>query len=55
MQYLEKTLNPRNNILTREQVKEHNKSNDAWIIIDKIVYDVSEYWRIHPGGGLGIL
>jgi len=28
----------------------HSKPNDAWIIVDKKVYDVSFFSSQHPGG-----
>lgn len=40
--------------LTVEEVAKHNKSGDLWIIIDSIVYDLSKFGRLHPGG-LGVL
>lgn len=33
-----------------EEVKEHNKSGDGWIVIEDKVYDVSRWARKHPGG-----
>ncbi|KAH7884527.1 acyl-CoA dehydrogenase/oxidase [Phlebopus sp. FC_14] len=35
---------------TREQVSEHNKPGDLWIIVDSKVYDVSRFKDLHPGG-----
>lgn len=40
---------------TRDEVATHNKPSDCWVIIDNIVYNVTEYWRVHPGGGSFIL
>lgn len=40
---------------TREEISRHNQPNDCWIIIDNIVYNVSEYWKVHPGGGAFLL
>ncbi|KAH8272241.1 hypothetical protein KR044_013158 [Drosophila immigrans] len=31
-------------------VKEHNKPNDLWIVIDNKVYDVTKFLLEHPGG-----
>lgn len=38
-------------VLTRKQVLKHNKPDDCWCIIDNVVYDLSQYWKVHPGGG----
>lgn len=35
---------------THSQVLQHNTIDDAWIIIDSKVYDITEYIDIHPGG-----
>lgn len=35
---------------TKEQVSQHNKDGDAWMIINDKVYDVSEFLDAHPGG-----
>ncbi|KAH9003058.1 peroxisomal acyl-CoA-dehydrogenase [Lactarius hatsudake] len=36
--------------LTREQVQQHNKDGDLWVIIDAKVYDLSRFADLHPGG-----
>lgn len=33
---------------------QHNKEGDLWVIIDSIVYDLSKFGALHPGG-LGVL
>lgn len=38
------------NTYTLEQVQEHNKPNDCWIIVDTHIYDVTEFALSHPGG-----
>ncbi|TXT15703.1 hypothetical protein VHUM_00206 [Vanrija humicola] len=40
--------------ITREEVEKHNKQGDLWVIIDSIVYDLSKFARLHPGGA-GVL
>lgn len=34
---------------TKEEVARHGQRDDAWIIVDGKVYDVTEYVDIHPG------
>ncbi|XP_031635769.1 cytochrome b5 isoform X2 [Contarinia nasturtii] len=35
---------------TYAQVKEHNKAEDCWMVIDEKVYDVTKFLNEHPGG-----
>lgn len=34
---------------TWEEVRQHSKKNDRWLVIDNRVYDVTK-WLKHPGG-----
>ncbi|KAI9499666.1 acyl-CoA dehydrogenase/oxidase [Zychaea mexicana] len=42
-------------IYTREEVKRHASEDDLWIIIDTVVYDMSRFIDMHPGGAFPIL
>ncbi|KAH9945276.1 acyl-CoA dehydrogenase NM domain-like protein [Epithele typhae] len=37
-------------VFTREEVAQHNKGDDLWIIVDTKVYDVTKFKGMHPGG-----
>ncbi|GBG33368.1 Long-chain specific acyl-CoA dehydrogenase, mitochondrial [Hondaea fermentalgiana] len=36
--------------ISRAEVKRHNKEEDAWIVINDCVYDVTKFAMLHPGG-----
>tara|TARA_S200000501_G_scaffold311612_1_gene302276 strand:- start:416 stop:631 length:216 start_codon:yes stop_codon:yes gene_type:complete len=33
-----------------DEVKKHNKKTDAWLVIEKKVYNVTSWISKHPGG-----
>jgi len=35
---------------TLEEVKKHNTEKDLWVVVDDLVFDISEYVPQHPGG-----
>jgi alkylation response protein AidB-like acyl-CoA dehydrogenase/predicted heme/steroid binding protein len=37
-------------MVTVDELSRHNLESDCWIAIDGVVYDVSKFMRIHPGG-----
>lgn len=36
--------------LTVDEIADHDRTSDCWLIIDDKVYDVTEYMPFHPGG-----
>lgn len=36
--------------VTMEELAKHNKPDDAWVLIDGVVYDVTKFAALHPGG-----
>eukprot|EP00928_Gymnodinium_smaydae_P028758 TRINITY_DN2184_c1_g1_i6.p1 TRINITY_DN2184_c1_g1~~TRINITY_DN2184_c1_g1_i6.p1 ORF type:complete len:441 (-),score=108.29 TRINITY_DN2184_c1_g1_i6:1502-2740(-) len=36
--------------ITLQEVEKHSRPDDAWIIIDGDVYDVTKFAKMHPGG-----
>eukprot|EP00013_Stygamoeba_regulata_P020106 CAMPEP_0177647916 /NCGR_PEP_ID=MMETSP0447-20121125/10552_1 /TAXON_ID=0 /ORGANISM="Stygamoeba regulata, Strain BSH-02190019" /LENGTH=421 /DNA_ID=CAMNT_0019150527 /DNA_START=243 /DNA_END=1511 /DNA_ORIENTATION=+ len=39
-------------LITDEELSKHNNSSDCWIAIEGTVYDVTKWWRSHPGGNV---
>jgi len=37
-------------IIESEEVKKHNKANDAWVVLNGGVYDITSFISNHPGG-----
>lgn len=35
-----------------EEVKKHNKIDDAWIVINNTIYDITKWIPKHPGGNI---
>ena len=38
------------NVFTMEEVRRHTKPDDAWLVVDDKVYNISNFWKKHPGG-----
>jgi len=36
--------------MTIDEVAKHNKEGDLWVVVDSIVYDLSKFGNLHPGG-----
>mmetsp|Transcript_22438 Transcript_22438/g.33466 ORF Transcript_22438/g.33466 Transcript_22438/m.33466 type:complete len:598 (-) Transcript_22438:220-2013(-) len=35
---------------TKEEIAKHNKADDLWVIVDGLVFDITDYVSQHPGG-----
>lgn len=35
---------------SKDEVSKHNSADDLWIIFDKKVYDMTDFYSLHPGG-----
>lgn len=42
--------NGRFSTYTWEEVQKHTKSGDQWIVVERKVYNVSQWVKRHPGG-----
>lgn len=51
-QTYKKTQVKKNNKITIKEVNKHNKKTDAWIVINKNVYDITNWIPNHPGGNI---
>lgn len=38
------------NLISMDEIREHNSRESPWIVIDGVVYDVGSYLDRHPGG-----
>ncbi|VWU48363.1 cytochrome b5-like heme/steroid binding protein, putative [Hepatocystis sp. ex Piliocolobus tephrosceles] len=47
---LKKNTSDKKKIFTREEVKKHNTYEDAWVIYENKVYNITHYFKYHPGG-----
>lgn len=50
-----KIFSPMSKQFTRQEVATHSTHKDAWIIIDAVVYDITKFASLHPGGELLLL
>lgn len=37
-------------VFTEDEIKQHNSEEDAWIVYNGSVYDVTKFASLHPGG-----
>jgi len=44
------TANANSVFYTAEEVKQHTTDDDCWTVYKGIVYDITEYAKVHPGG-----
>ena len=37
-------------VFTEDEIKQHNSEEDAWIVYNGSVFDVTKFASLHPGG-----
>ena len=37
-------------VYTMDEVRKHTSEDDAWLVVDDVIYDISNFWKKHPGG-----
>lgn len=42
-------------VITLEQVAERSSADDCWVVIDSVVYDLTDYIAEHPGGEANVI
>jgi len=42
-------------LVSAEDLRKHSRHDDAWVAIDGVVYDVTKFASVHPGGALVLL
>lgn len=46
----ERHRHPSFGTFTVEEVSKHNKPEDCWVIMEGMVYDITDFLKLHPGG-----
>mmetsp|Transcript_11036 Transcript_11036/g.24266 ORF Transcript_11036/g.24266 Transcript_11036/m.24266 type:complete len:91 (-) Transcript_11036:142-414(-) len=41
--------------MKRTEVAEHNRTDDCWVVINRSVYNLTDFVQIHPGGRRAII
>ncbi len=42
-------------VITRDQVAQRSSADDCWVIIDDVVYDLTDFIAEHPGGEVNVV
>lgn len=37
-------------VISSTELAKHNKANDAWVLVDGKIFDVTKFLSDHPGG-----